>query len=339
MASLLEEGQEGFAQFVWVHESDYTGERLEDAQPVRGVDGVVSAGYPLPMLVRLAIRLMLPAIVVTVFVVATDAGRGAQAATEVQLDSYRADNTPATATGPVLANGQQYTITITGTFSYWPASQWVNHGVCVGSAEDMPMFPSPGTTNGKVGVDSGWHFAAPGDAGDCSGTTYPRIGHIEISLDGGVTNPEVGADDAGAAPNAGHVYHYAVVGQGQAVVVSINDAKTTDNYGILKISIELATPLLTWGDNDCLGGIAALDALPTLVHGFGLAATSESSCPQIGQSLNTASFGTRIWGDLDCSGYFDAPDVLLILRYVANLPPANLQDCPALGITVALAPI
>jgi hypothetical protein len=288
------------------------------------------------MLIRLTIRLTLLAIVATAFVVATDAGRGAQAATEVELDTYRADNAPATTTGPVLENGRQYTIAITGTFSYWPASQWQNQGVCVGSAEDMPMFPSPGTTNGKVGVDSGWHFAAPGDAGDCS-SSYPRIAHVEISLDGGATSAEYEAGDVGAAPNPSHVYHYALVGQGQAVVFSINDAKTTDNYGILKISIEPAP--LTWGDNDCSGGIAALDALPTLVHGFGPAGPVGNNCPAIGDSLDTAAFGTRVWGDLDCSGQFDAPDVLLILRYVAELPPANLQNCPALGTTLALRPI
>jgi Tol biopolymer transport system component len=102
---------------------------------------------------------------------------------------------------------------------------------------------------------------------------------------------------------------------------------------------------LTWGNNDCVGGTTALDALPTLLHEAGFAApaagvaATTGGCPNVGETLHTASFGDRIWGDLDCSGHFDAPDVLLILRYAADLPLANLQDCPALGIAVALAPI
>jgi hypothetical protein len=298
------------------------------------------------MLVRLTVRLMLLAIVVMAFVVATDAGRSAQAtATEVQMDTYRANNShPIVVTGPVLENGQRYKIAIAGTYSYWPANDWQNQGACTGStAEDMPMFPSPGTTNGMVGQDAGWHFATP-KIYNCSGT-FPRISHpIGISLDGGSTTVSLVVDDPGTAPDASHTYHNSVTGQGKTVIFSVDDSKTTDNYGILKFTIEPVQ--LTWGDNDCLGGIAALDALPTLLHEAGVAAPAAAGvaaptggCPNVGETLHTASFGDRIWGDLDCSGHFDAPDLLLILRYVADLPPANLQDCPALGIIVALAPI
>lgn len=293
------------------------------------------------MLVRLTIRLTLLAIVVMAFVVATDAGRGAQAATEVQLDTYRANNShPIVVTGPVLQNGQHYTITIVGSFSYWFANDWQTYGACNGSTpENMPVFTSPGTTNGKVGHDAAWHFAGPkGGLSDCNGTFPRATSTLGISLDGGATTSDLGVDDPGTAPNPSHTYHHSVVGQGKTVVFSFDDEKTVDNYGIIKFTIEPAATQLTWGDNDCLGGIKALDALPTLFHTAGVAAPA-GGCPSIGQSLNTASFGTRIWGDLDCSGVFDAPDVLLILRYIANLPPANLQNCPALGITVALAPI
>jgi len=42
MASLLEEAQEGFAQFVWVHQSDYTGEReAEGKKKVVRVSSVI----------------------------------------------------------------------------------------------------------------------------------------------------------------------------------------------------------------------------------------------------------------------------------------------------------
>jgi hypothetical protein len=167
---------------------------------------------------------------------------------------------------------------------------------------------------------------------------------LGISLNGGSTTSDLVVDDPGTAPNPSHIYHYSVVGQSKNVVFSFDDSKTVDNYGIVKFTIE---PMpLTWGDNDCLGGIAALDAVPTLLHEAGVAAPAGETgvsaptggCPNVGQTLHTASFGDRIWGDLDCSGHFDAPDVLLILRHVASLPPANLQDCPALGIEIVLQP-
>jgi hypothetical protein len=265
-------------------------------------------------------------------------GASVAGATEVQLDTYRANNShPIVATGPVLQSGQPYTITIVGSFSYWFAVDWQTYGACNGSTpENMPVFPSPGTTNGKVGDDAAWHFAGPkGGLSDCSGP-FPVAGSsLGISLNGGSTTSDLVVDDPGTAPDPSHTYHYSVVGQGKTVVFNFDDSKTVDNYGILKFTIE-PTPL-TWGDNNCLGGITALDALPTLLHKSGLDPQG-TSCPAIGQTLHTASFGDRIWGDLDCSGYFDAPDVLLILRYVAGLPPANLQDCPALGIEIALQP-
>jgi hypothetical protein len=83
------------------------------------------------MLVRLTIRLALLVIVFMALVVATDASRGAQAATEVQLDTYRANNShPIVVTGPLLQNGQHYTITIVGSFSYWFANDWQTYGAC-----------------------------------------------------------------------------------------------------------------------------------------------------------------------------------------------------------------
>ena len=302
-----------------------------------------------PALPRVARRALIVTGLAAVVIVALSLRPGASVAgaAEVQLDTYRANNShPIVATGPVLQNGQRYTITIVGSFSYWFASDWQTYGACNGSApENMPVFPSPGTTNGLVGHDAAWHFAGPkGGLSDCSGT-FPRVTNpLGISLDGGSTTSDLVVDDPGTSPNPSHTYHYSVGGQGKTVVFSFDDSKTVDNYGILKFTIELA-PFI-WGDNDCLGGIAPLDSLPTLLHEAGNAALASEAgvavttggCPKVGETLHTASFGDRIWGDLDCSGHFDAPDVLLVLRHVANLAAANLQDCPALGIEIVLRP-
>jgi len=256
-------------------------------------------------------------------------------ATEVDLDTYRQNNShPITATGPTLDNGTTYVITVTGTWSYWFAQDWQTYGTCAGSApDDMPMFPSPGTTNGLVGDDAAWHFAGPqGGLSDC-GTPPVEGPSLEVSLDDGSTFDDLQVIDPGTAPNPSHTYHMLVIGQGQGIAFRFYDEKTVDNYGIVKFTVQPFE--LTWGDNDCSGQITPADALETALHMAGVDPVIQS-CPAIGQTLPTASFGERTWGDLDCSGQFDAPDILLILEDAAGLPPANLQDCPALGIIVAL---
>ena len=102
--------------------------------------------------------------------------------------------------------------------------------------------------------------------------------------------------------------------------------------------VDIPAPLpLVWGNLDCANGIDATDSLFWLRDNAGFV-DPVSSCPAIGDELQTQSFGNLIWGDLNCSGGRDTEDVILLLKDEAGLPPANLLDCPALGIEIALPP-
>jgi hypothetical protein len=252
--------------------------------------------------------------------------------TQVELDTFSASNTtPLDVAGPVLEDGRPYTITVTGTFSYWFAHDWETHGTCPGAVvEPMPVFTSPGTENGPVHGDAAWYFGGPNNLSDCDGPFPDADDPLGISLDGGDNWNGIDPDDRGSAPNPEHTYHLTVIGQGEQVFFGIDDEKTEDNYGIIRFAIE---PALVWADNDCSGGITAADALPTVLYLAGLDPGIDS-CPATGDSLDTTSWGSLLWSDLDCSDSFGAPDIVAALREAANLTPATVQDCPTPGDVV-----
>lgn len=147
------------------------------------------------------------------------------------------------AAGPVsssniLSSGVRYLVTISGTFSVWSDSMW--YSVCKGVPENWPQIPSPGITNGKVGVDSAFVFAIPeDDVATCLMDTPYEHSRLEISLDNGVSwfalvpiNPIY---------NTSHIYTYLVEGQGSRAQLRYSDHPTSDNYGVLTIQIENAT--------------------------------------------------------------------------------------------------
>jgi hypothetical protein len=156
-----------------------------------------------------------------------------------------------------------------------------------------------------------------------------------MSLDGGVNWDGIDPDDRGAAPNPSHTYHKTVIGQGAAVHFGIDDAKTVDNYGIFKFTIELV-PDLKWGDVNCDGVTDILDALYWLSNNAGIVATPDG-CPAIGDEISADTFGTLLWGNLNCSEGLDTEDVILLFLETAGLPGPDLPGCPALGTAIELA--
>jgi hypothetical protein len=252
-----------------------------------------------------------------------------------ELDTFSATNTtPLDIAGPFLEDGRVYTITVTGTFSYWFAEDWETHGACAGSVtEPMPVFPSPGTTNGRVSGDAAWYFGGPNNLSDCDGPFPDGDDPIGISLDGGINWDGIDVDDRGSAPNPEHTYHLTVIGQGATVYFGIDDEKTEDNYGIFRFTVE---PTLVWGNSDCQGGTTPSDVLPIAYAMAGLT-PSPNPCPfAVGDSMVTVDFGSRVWGDWDCSGAVDPTDLALYMKYIAGTDPDTPQGCPALGTEVDL---
>jgi hypothetical protein len=290
--------------------------------------------------------IVVPAVAIGLSILAltvlADVGGGTPAAagTQVALDSYRADDSPANATGPVLEAGVEYEITMQGTWSYWFADDWETQGVCRGVPDDMPMFPSPGTTNGPVGDDAAWSYASPSTFSDC-GDPVPDDRSFDVSLDGGDTTIEIDPSDPGAGPNAEHTYHYMVMGEGENIVFMLSDEKTVDNYGILMITVSaVPTPtptpageMLVWGDANCSMSADPVDSLLTLRSDAGLSVNT-GDCPPLGTEVDVALASLHTWGDVDCSGALNPVDSLKLLRFDAGLNVAQEEGCPLIGSDV-----
>lgn len=154
----------------------------------------------------------------------------------VELDMHVGEDAIASATGPTLAVGQAARVKVEGTYSIWGEAMWDN-GVCEGSSEAAPAFPSAGSSNGQVGIDAEYYFAVPSGSALCD-NPYPwGAGEFKISLDGGADfdNPDPIVPLTG--PVAGHVYEYDVVGQGHPIMFQRDDTNSGDNYGVLRITI------------------------------------------------------------------------------------------------------
>jgi hypothetical protein len=158
----------------------------------------------------------------------------------IQLhDAFYYDTVDQSSTSKVvLYQGQKYRITMSGTYSQWFPPQWTDPGVCIrGKDESLPMFPSPGKTNGPVGADPFYRFARP-FYGPCQKITDPSetISPMMFSMDGGntysISVPVI------AEYREDHTYNYEVIGQGYPLKVRLDDAPLDDNYGQIFITIE-----------------------------------------------------------------------------------------------------
>jgi hypothetical protein len=168
----------------------------------------------------------------------------AQSLGTVKLDSFETPNDGAA--GPVtlgqpLAAGQSYAVTVSGTWSAWLPANWnrddAGSTVC-GTPEDHPVTPSRNRPDSKVGQDSEWLFARPWKR-PCSGNRpnvpYTYTG-FQINAGTGFTHvtPSGGS---GSAPAGNHSYTYIVQGTGVDPQFELRDSSTTDNNGVLTISV------------------------------------------------------------------------------------------------------
>lgn len=161
------------------------------------------------------------------------------------LDSHSPTKTVASVlTGDVLNDGEAYTVTVKGTYSAYNAALMAptpprGWAMC-GTPEDAPLFPSPGTTNGRVGTDAEFGFARPVTGKTCrarnQATVPKRYGLLRFSTDGGSTWFRPPVNEAGVAPRADHTYTYSVVGEGHPLKAKLQDSNYADNYGRLVVT-------------------------------------------------------------------------------------------------------
>jgi hypothetical protein len=166
----------------------------------------------------------------------------ASASTEtLYLDSH--DLVEDGAAGPVstvkpLQANRYYLVAVSGTYSDWTAAEWLAGPGC-GKYESGPMFPTPGATNGRVGIDAETVFAGPPNTFACRSATVPRH-FTEFKIDTGAgpvhREPLFGPF---SKPSPWHTYFYLLKGEGTAASFkfSLGDFPLADNYGRLKIFV------------------------------------------------------------------------------------------------------
>ncbi len=96
----------------------------------------------------------------------------------------------------------------------------------------------------------------------------------------------------------------------------------------------------TWGDTDCSGAVAAIDALKTLQEVAGLPYGQTVPCFTLGSTVGVspAGFTQRTWGDVDCDQDVDSVDALGIIRSVAARPVNQQPGCQTIGRPVTVVP-
>ena len=152
------------------------------------------------------------------------------------LDTFASSGTPMVV-GPVLEVGVEYVMSVEGTHSSWSVDEWAL-GTCQGDPKETPMYPSAGTTNGQVGMDAVWVFAAPNGSSRCATAMPFRGSGVRISLDGGSTFTDLSDITSGTGPSADHAYEYEVTGAGKAVVMNRSSGSPSNNYGMLRVQLE-----------------------------------------------------------------------------------------------------
>jgi PKD repeat protein len=160
------------------------------------------------------------------------------------LDTFETSNDGSAGpifTGQLLA-GELYLITVEGTLSVWRPFRW--DSVCEGTPEPSPIFPSPSTDNGKVGLDTVYIFSYPTGSSVCpEGVPLKSVPYqhmaFQISADGGSTWASL--DPKVQTFNPSHIYQYEVTATAatQGFGFRFSDHPLIDNYGQLKITVEL----------------------------------------------------------------------------------------------------
>jgi hypothetical protein len=177
------------------------------------------------------------------------------ASNNLVLDSYEPNNDGFA--GPVksavLQWGTKWVAEVQGTVSYYSPESWspVLPKVLCGVPDwNGPMFPSPDRPSNKpVGMDAAFIFARPSSRAGCRWNPSPaHWPNFEISRGMGFDNRTVLGVPV-SQPTLDHKYSYPIIGIGKAAQFRLKDRpRTSDNFGLLKITIRPATPA------DCANG-------------------------------------------------------------------------------------
>lgn len=171
----------------------------------------------------------------------------------LQLDTRVVLGSKPDVAGPVttaqpLAAGQTYFAVITGTASIWRPSLWAEHGTpgpC-GTPENAPLTPSPGVTNGPVGLDAETVFAIPPrimfQDFKCGTQPFPfdtilhTTGALQIDVGNGFSHTEPLGGPYNT-PRSDHTYTYQLTGTGAPVSFRFMDFPLADNYGVFTMQV------------------------------------------------------------------------------------------------------
>lgn len=134
-----------------------------------------------------------------------------------------------TITGPMLEDGVDYLVTVSGTYSIW-TSEWQN-GACKGT-------PGAGT-GGTTGIDPEYFFAIPTGSALC-GTSYTccpnHTSKLKMSVDGGADFDHTHSEPEDYSTS--HTYQYRVRGQGQPLEIMLEESSARDDdYGVLNVTV------------------------------------------------------------------------------------------------------
>lgn len=157
----------------------------------------------------------------------------------IVLDSFFYDTADESAASKVvLQYGKTYWIILSGTFSVWYSGQWAL-GMCWGTSEPRPMFPSLNKSNGRVGEDPFYAFGHPNQGGGCVNgklvNASAGLSKIMLSVDEEnffIVNPTVNGY------REDHTYLFSRVGQGHPLAIKLDDTPLSDNYGQIFVVVE-----------------------------------------------------------------------------------------------------
>jgi len=191
--------------------------------------------------------------------------------------------------------------------------------------------------------------AANVDGADCARNAVDLLGNnldSDGSCGGGGVDPLLGP----LADNGGFTHTQALL-VGSPAIDTGDDAEcpAADERGVVRpqgpqcdigayeVEAGGVTPAnALWGDDDCNGEVAAVDALKNLQEVAGLPYSQNEPCFDLGGTVSVAPAGAteRIWGDVDCDSDVDSVDALGILRKLVAFPVNQQPGCPEIGAEV-----
>jgi hypothetical protein len=158
------------------------------------------------------------------------------------LDAHDNDNDgdagPVVTSEP-LQTGVNYVIDVQGTYTAYSASLWTadRKGRLCGAPDAQPWLPSPGQLDAPAGQDAELVYAQPWRH-PCPALPHKNPG-FQLDFGEGWTRVEpVGGAPTAPAPD--HHYTYLLEGRGVPVGFRIVDQPTSDDYGVLTVTVRQA---------------------------------------------------------------------------------------------------